>query len=49
MPGIDFFRAVGETTFNLNNLGTFIQDTLISMGKLTWIHWEPGSDESSGK
>lgn len=48
MPGLDFYRALGDTTFNLNHLGTFIPDTMISMGKLTWIQWEPGPDPYSG-
>lgn len=49
MPGLDFYRALGDSTFNLNNLGTFIPDTMISMGKLTWIQWEPGADEFEGR
>jgi hypothetical protein len=48
MPGLDFYRAIGESNFNLNTFGTFIPDTLVSMQKLTWIQWIPGSDESSG-
>lgn len=48
MPGLDFYRAIGEANFNLNAFGTFIPDTLVSMQKLTWIQWIPGSDESSG-
>ena len=49
MPGLDFFRAMGETTFDLNKLGTNIPDTMISMGKLVWIQWEPSPEHLQGK
>jgi len=48
-PGLDFYRALSETEFNLNNFGTFIPDTLINMGKLVWIQWLPTSDTYGGK
>lgn len=47
-PGLDFYRILGDSTFNLNSLGTFIPDTMISMGKLTWIQWEPNTDSPGG-
>ena len=49
LPGLDFYRAIGEVYINVNSFGTFIPDTMVSMGKLIWIQWEPGSDEFSGK
>lgn len=48
MPGLDFYRALGDTKFNLDNLGTCIPDTMISMGKLTWLQWAPGPEENTG-
>lgn len=49
MPGLDFYRAIGETYFNLNSLGTSIPDTMVSMGKLIWIQWEPSATDIQGK
>jgi len=48
MPGLDFYRAISESTFNLDNLGTSIPDTMISMNKLTWIQWVPGAEMNTG-
>jgi hypothetical protein len=48
-PGLDFYRALSETEFDLNHFGTFIPDTLINMGRLTWIQWVPGVDSYGGK
>jgi hypothetical protein len=45
---LDFYRAIGDFDFNLNALGTFIPDTLVSMSKLVWIQWVPGADAISG-
>lgn len=49
VPGLDFYRAIGDIDIDLNSFGTYIPDTMVSMGKLLWIQWEPGADEFSGK
>lgn len=48
LPGLDFYRAIGDTTFNLDNLGTNFPDTMISIGKLTWLQWVPDPDSNGG-
>lgn len=49
MPGLDFYRAISDTTFDLNSLGTFIPDTLVSMGRMTWLQWVPNPDGGVNK
>lgn len=48
MPGLDFYRVVGETYFNINNFGTSIPDTMVSIGKLVWIQWDPNPSDLEG-